>query len=82
VTIGQPSPKSPVVPTERAALQVGQADKFLYSPRSTAMGRNMGQLGQPKARPGGPYTPECERRGGADANSPRRCQLTNFRKRS
>ena len=53
--MGQLSPKTPVVPTERAALQVGQAYKFLYSPRSTAMGRKMGQLGQPRseARDGG-----------------------------
>ena len=33
---------------------MGQADQFLYSPRSTGLGREMGQVGQPRGEARGP----------------------------
>ena len=67
--MGRRSPKTPLATTERAPLQAGQADDSLFSPHSTAMGRTMGQFGQPETRRGdrgrsamdGSETPERER---------------------
>ena len=50
--MGQSSPQTPVAPTESAALQVGQADQFLYSRRPRQWGVKWDSWGSPKRDPG------------------------------